>query len=44
MAMAQIGIKVSQSKAAKLLNTVAKIGTPLPNIQRLEKKLSFELC
>jgi len=37
MALAQLGITTSQRQLAKQLGTIAKIGTPLPNVQRLEK-------
>lgn len=37
MALAQLGVTVSQQRLAKQLGTIAKIGTPFPNVQRLEK-------
>lgn len=37
MALAQLEVNVSQQRLAKQLGTVAKIGTPFPNVQRLVK-------
>ena len=37
MALAQLGIGVPQARLAKQLGTVALVGTPFPNVQRLEK-------
>ena len=37
MALSQLGVSVSQQRLAKQLGTVAKIGTPFPNVQRLAK-------